>query len=139
MLAREINRWLAMALCPAMALSQGAANTPETPIRVTSRIVYVDVVVRDRSGQIIHGLTQQDFRLEEDGKPQKIDFFYAHTYDTAAPARLRRTSTLAKPGGPVVDFSNAPIEGEQAGAVNIILFDLPIPRQRISSKLTSNW
>jgi VWFA-related protein len=123
MLARNINRWLAMALCPAMAVSQNAANTPET-IRVTGRIVYVDVVVRDRSGQIIRGLTQQDFRLEEDGKPQTIDFFSAHTYDMAAAARLQRASTPAKPGGPVVDFSNVPLEGEQAGAVNIILFDL---------------
>jgi VWFA-related protein len=124
MLARHIDRWLAMALCPAMALSQNAANSPETTIRVTGRIVYVDVVVRDRSGQIIPGLTQQDFRLEEDGKPQTIDFFSAHTYDMAAAAPLRPASTLAKPGGPVVDFSNVPLEGEQAGAANIILFDL---------------
>jgi VWFA-related protein len=124
MRSRNIKRWFAMALCPAMALSQNAANTAETPIRVTSRIVYVDVVVRDRSGQIIPGLTQQDFRLEEDGRPQTIDFFSAHTYDMATAARLRPASTLAKPGGPVVDFSNAPAEGEQAGAVNIILFDL---------------
>ena len=123
MLARNINRWLAMALCPAMAVSQNAANSPET-IHVTGRIVYVDVVVRDRSGQIIRGLTQQDFRLEEDGKPQTIDFFSAHSYDMSAAAHLNRTSTLAKPGGPVVDFSNVPLEGEQAGAVNIILFDL---------------
>jgi hypothetical protein len=42
----------------------------------------------------------------------------------AAAARLQRARTLAKPGGPVVDFSNVPLEGEQAGAVNIILFDL---------------
>jgi VWFA-related protein len=124
MLARKINRWLAMALWPAVALFQNAVNTPQTTIRVTSRIVYVDVVVRDRSGQIVPGLTQQDFRLEENSKPQTIDFFSAHTYDIAAPARLHRVSTLAKPGGPVVDFSNVPLEGEQAGAVNIILFDL---------------
>jgi VWFA-related protein len=124
MLARNINRWLAMALCPAMALSQNAANTSETTIRVTGRIVYVDVVVRDRSGQIIPGLTQQDFRLEEDGKPQTIDFFSAHSFDMAAAARLHPASTLARPGGPGVDFSNGPLEGEQAGAMNIILFDL---------------
>jgi VWFA-related protein len=124
MLTRNINRWFAIALCPAMALSQDVANTPETTIRVTSRIVYVDVVVRDRSGHIIPGLTQQDFRLEEDGKPQTIDLFSAHTYDMAAAARLQRASTPAKPSGPVVDFSNVPPEGEQTGAVNIILFDL---------------
>jgi VWFA-related protein len=123
MLARNINRWLAMALCPALALSQNAANPPET-IHVTGRIVYVDVVVRDRSGQIVRGLTQQDFRLEEDGKPQTIDFFSAHTYDAAPAAHLQRSSMLAKPGGPIADFSNVPLEGEQTGAVNIILFDL---------------
>src|SRR5260370_41659224 len=41
-----------------------------------------------------------------------------------AVARLIRASPLAKTGGPVADFSNVPLEGEQAGAVNIILFDL---------------
>ena len=119
-----MNRWLAMALCPAMALAQNAANTPEAPIRVTSRIVYVDVVVRDRSGKIIPGLTEQDFRLEEDGKPQTIDFFSAHTYDMAAASHVHQASALAKTGGPAVDFSNASAAGDQAGAVNIILFDL---------------
>jgi VWFA-related protein len=104
MLARNIKRSLAMALCPAIAVSQNSVNTPDTTLRVTSRIVYVDVVVRDRSGQIIPRLTQQDFRLEEDGKPQTIDFFSAHTYDMTAAVRLHRASTLAKPGGPVVDF-----------------------------------
>jgi len=49
--------------------------------RLTSRLVYVDVVVRDRSGQVVRGLTQQDFKIEEDGKQQKLDFFEAHTLD----------------------------------------------------------
>jgi VWFA-related protein len=126
MLARNINRWLAIIFCPAMALSQNAANPPETTIRVSSRIVYVDVVVRDRSGQIIPGLTQRDFRLEEDGKPQTITFFSAHTHDMAAAARLpeAKASAPGKPSGPTMDFSNLPLEGEQPGAVNIILFDL---------------
>ena len=42
--------------------------------RLTSRLVYVDVVVRDRSGQVVHGLTQRDFKIEEDGKLQKAGF-----------------------------------------------------------------
>ncbi len=107
-----------------MAFCQSAANPPETTIRVTSRVVYVDVVVRDRNGQIVSGLTQQDFRLEEDGKPQTIDFFSAHTYDMATASHVDQASLTAKPGGPVVDFSNLPSEGAQGGAGNIILFDL---------------
>ena len=118
-------------LVPALAVAQSAlepAQTETTTIHVTSRIVYVDVIVRDKSGHIVHGLTQQDFRLEEDGKPQTIDFFTPHTYDMAAAERVEKTSSQdrSEPGGDAtkLDFSNTPPPGELSGAVNIILFDL---------------
>ncbi len=112
---------LAFLLCPMLALSQTAVPGGETTIRVTSRLVYVDVVVRDEYGRIARGLTQQDFRLEEDGKPQTIDFFAPHTNDMAARAQPVAPGTQTKPK---LEFTNAPEEGVQAGAVNIILFDL---------------
>jgi VWFA-related protein len=90
-------------------------------IRLTSRLVYVDVVVRDRSGQVVRGLTQQDFKIEEDGKPQKIDFFAAHTYDEVS-------AKQSKPAAPSpqhpAQFSNVADQSARSGAINIILFDL---------------
>jgi sulfur transfer protein SufE len=34
--------------------------------------VSVDVIVRDRDGNIVRGLTAADFEIREDGRPQDI-------------------------------------------------------------------
>src|ERR1700761_929332 len=75
------GRFVGLLLCPALALGQVAASGPDTTFQVTARIVYVDVVVRDSSGHIVHGLTEKDFRVLEDGKAQRVDFFRDHTHD----------------------------------------------------------
>lgn len=50
-----------------------AQEPDQRPIfRTTTAAVTVDVVVRDKAGQPIFGLTQNDFELFEDGVPQKI-------------------------------------------------------------------
>jgi VWFA-related protein len=41
----------------------------------TTNLVVVDVTVRDRAGKLIEGLTQKDFTILEDGKPQEIRIF----------------------------------------------------------------
>jgi VWFA-related protein len=116
---------LSLLVCPAIASPQNAAPAPETTIHVTTRMVYVDVIVRDRNGHVVHGLGEKDFHLQEDGKPQTIDYFTAHTFDTPTPQRTNlpppQTAVNIAPG---LDFSNVPAQGEHAGAVNIILFDL---------------
>jgi VWFA-related protein len=109
-------------LSAAFLLAQETAPAPaQAPVlSVTTRLVYVDVVVRDGHGQFVHGLTQQDFKVLEDGKPQPVNFFEAHTFDAkAAPA----TAAPAPPAGPLA-FSNVAPEGTASGAINILLFDL---------------
>ena len=96
-----------------LALAQPA---PPTTIQITSRIVYVDVVVRDSYGRIVRGLTEKDFRLFEDGKPQKIDFFRDHTHDVP-PVATKPSNDGA------LSFSNVDTVGEGLNSVNIILFD----------------
>jgi len=79
-------------------------------------MVYVDVVVHDSTGRLVRGLTEHDFKVLEDGKPQQIDYFAAHSYDIAAP----------RPAAPPVAknvFANVPDRGP-VGSVNILLFDL---------------
>jgi VWFA-related protein len=41
----------------------------------TTSLVVVDVTVRDKAGKLIEGLTQKDFTILEDGKPQEIRIF----------------------------------------------------------------
>ncbi|MGB7189944.1 MAG: VWA domain-containing protein [Acidobacteriaceae bacterium] len=45
------------------------------PIHVNVRLVNVFVNVTDAQGAPVPGLTQQDFALSEDGRPQKISYF----------------------------------------------------------------
>lgn len=43
---------------------------------VDIRVINVDVVVTDRKGNIVEGLTADDFEVLENGKPQRITNFY---------------------------------------------------------------
>ncbi len=57
-------------------LYAGQQGAPQQPLfRSTVNLVLVDVVVRDKKGAIVTGLTQDDFQLLEDGKPQQIITF----------------------------------------------------------------
>jgi hypothetical protein len=49
-----------------------ASNARSSVIKTESRIVLVHAVVNDKKGNYLHALTQQDFRVYEDNKEQKI-------------------------------------------------------------------
>jgi VWFA-related protein len=51
------------------------AAAAQAKISVTTEAVVVPVRVTDGSGNCVRGLTQNDFRVYENGKPQKISFF----------------------------------------------------------------
>ena len=81
-------------------------------LRSTTRLVQVEVVVRDGRGRPITGLKQGDFELREDGKQQQIRFFSDHA-DAST-----RTSDL--PPGMV---SNRPGATGSRRGVTVILID----------------
>lgn len=95
-----------------------AKNRPEQPasvLSVVTRMVYVDVVVRDGRGQLVRNLTQQDFKIDEDGRLQKIDFFSVH-------GEVLTGAAAVAPPSPQDEFSNVPAQASPA--VNMVLFDL---------------
>lgn len=53
------------------------AYTPpsEATLRVDTRVVEIAAVVRDSHGKPVAGLTKDDFRILDDGKPRAIDYF----------------------------------------------------------------
>lgn len=53
---------------------QGQQSSQYT-IRTTSRLVLLDVSVKDASGGLVPGLDKQNFEVREDGKPQPITQF----------------------------------------------------------------
>lgn len=79
----------------ALLLASGAAPQEQTQqqpnnttiaFRVNADLVLTNVVVRDKkTGQLVRGLTQKDFSVSEDGKPQRIISFDFENVDEAAP------------------------------------------------------
>jgi VWFA-related protein len=57
---------------PPAPSEQSASNARSSVIKTESRIVLVDAVVTEKKGNYLHDLTQQDFRVYEDNKEQKI-------------------------------------------------------------------
>src|ERR1041385_7554891 len=62
------------------AISQTPTPTPKPSLngdegvyKVESRLIVVPVAVTDASGQPVEGPKAEDFRVLEEGKPQKID------------------------------------------------------------------
>ncbi|MEQ1758008.1 MAG: VWA domain-containing protein [Vicinamibacterales bacterium] len=60
--------------------------------RVARELVSIDVVVRDRMGNIVRGLTAADFDVREDGKPQDVETFSFQ--DVNATSVLARDTNL---------------------------------------------
>jgi VWFA-related protein len=79
-------------------------------------LVVVDVVVRDKSGQPVHGLTREDFILAESGKPQTLNSFEEY----AAPSTpLSPPQMPALPPGLFTNFT--PVAAK--GPLNVLLID----------------
>lgn len=57
----------------------GEAHDPATTISVKVNVVNVLATVRDKHGKIVNNLTQGDFTITEDGRPQSIHYFSRET------------------------------------------------------------
>jgi Ca-activated chloride channel homolog len=68
---------LMFALAVSICLFSTASSQQET-IRVDTSLVSVPVIVTDRDGRFVPGLTREDFEISEDGKPQEIATFMAN-------------------------------------------------------------
>jgi VWFA-related protein len=60
-------------LTPVVTLAQAPQGTPT--FRAETRRIEVDVFVTDKDGNAVRSLSQDDFELFEDGKPQRISNF----------------------------------------------------------------
>jgi len=57
------------------ALSYAAASSQTPTFRVGVDVVYVTATVRDQKGELVANLTEEDFEIYEDGRPQKLTLF----------------------------------------------------------------
>jgi VWFA-related protein len=72
--------------------SQESSDFGET---LDIRIINVDVVVRDKAGQLVSGLTASDFVIYERGKPQPITNFAEYREESQAPREAPGTPDAA--------------------------------------------
>ena len=69
---------------------------PQFTIKVDTQLVIETVVVKDRGGNSIEGLTDKDFTVTEDGVPQAISVFqFQRLEDTSAITPVRPATTNA--------------------------------------------
>ena len=64
-----------LAVCAASVIASGAVQTPQ--FRAAVNLVHLDVSVLDNERRPVRGLTDRDFQVFEDGKPQDISTFSA--------------------------------------------------------------
>ena len=95
------------------AASPGA-EVPAATLRLNARSVLVDVVVMDKEGHAVPGLTRDDFQITENGKPQAIDYFEQHLAASGA--------APTAPPLPPNTFTNVPATVPNE-AVNVLLMD----------------
>ena len=91
MRTRFVATSLALALTvtsgPGLLAGQQQPPPPAAPsFRSSVNLVLVDVVVRDRKGAVVSGLSRDDFQLIEDGKTQQIlTFAFEQIQNTTQP------------------------------------------------------
>jgi VWFA-related protein len=83
----------------------GAASEPTFRLEAQRNLVLVRVVVRDQRGRVVPNLTQQDFKVLEEGKEQAITHFSVET--PAAPAPFEEQDAFAELEA---EFGAAPAE-----------------------------
>jgi VWFA-related protein len=135
---RRLRSLIALAVT-ASAISLAAQDSPPPPppgapqqnsgpsftLKMNSDIVLTNVVVRDKkTGEVVRGLTEKDFAILENGKPQKIDSFDFQSVDMAAPLN---EATVSGSSGPIVLGKTAVVSNEQQlrnHRLIVLFFDL---------------
>ena len=99
-----------------------AAQTPQQPatvFRSGTELVLVNVVVRDKNGAVVRGLTRDDFSISEDDKPQTVtsfDFEELDKADAGAVAGLDSQTSVCWRRRRLARRAAVPRRGAAAGA-----------------------
>jgi VWFA-related protein len=76
-----------------------STQKPEDVVRITTNLVQVDVTVLDQKGQLVSGLTADDFIVTEDGQPKKItNFSFITPSNTVTPSPAAHPSVKPASG-----------------------------------------
>ncbi len=116
MRGQDCRATLLLLICLLTAISHsvyGQANSADV-LSVTSRLVVVDVVVKDQDQSFLKGLKAENFQLREDNRSQTITSFEEHS-GTSADKPASSAPTLSA-------FTN--VHQNNENSTNIVLLDL---------------
>jgi VWFA-related protein len=83
---------------PVIAQQAEQPKVNEARIQVTTELVLVNVVARDKKGNLVRDLKKSDFTLLEDGKKQEISTFDFENVDELATAGAAETTVAGVTG-----------------------------------------
>src|SRR5258707_299002 len=106
---------------PAIAQEPQKPESAPAPIRVSTELVLVNVVARDKKGNPVRDLKQADFSLYEDGKRQRISTFDLEDVDQL-PMTAGATVTGTAPGTLLHSSKKAPPTLDARDRRLIVLF-----------------
>lgn len=88
---------LGLALAGASLPAQQPQPQPQYTLRANAELVLVNVTVRDRKGDFVRNLAQNDFTVLEDGKSQHIASFDVENTDAVPQAGPQQATLLGAP------------------------------------------
>jgi VWFA-related protein len=105
---------LAAVITAVVALSPRAAGqSPQPVFRSEARLVQVSLIVQDRNGRPVPGLTAADFEVKESGKKHVVAHLAVQTRDAL------RAASASPPAG---SFTNV-LDGRVGTGATVLLFD----------------
>ena len=99
---------------PSAPITQHADQESKVEFRTETVLVQVPVVVTDKSGNHIHNLAKDNFRVFENGKEQKVAAF-----EEIVANNSRVLSSPPQPG----EFSNISLDSRQPRSVTVVALD----------------
>jgi VWFA-related protein len=122
---------LSLTLLPWYAFAQTQDSGTTFRLKKDVEVVLVNVVARDKSGNIVRNLKRDDFTVQEDGKAQSLASFDFEETDTAALPPLTGTSNvIGSLKAPSTNAKTPTAEQQQAEAnfhgrrLMVLFFDL---------------
>ena len=117
----------ALVLCAAVLAGQVPApmsRPRQFTFRALSELVLVNVTVRDRKGNLVRGLTANDFTVLEDGKPQRIASFDVENTEIALPTGVQQAKVLTAENAPGANVPQVDKSAVKDRRLVVLFFDL---------------
>jgi VWFA-related protein len=112
---------------PAVAFAQQTSAPPPPAIRATTELVLVNVVARDKKGNLVRDLKREDFTVLEDGQKQRVSSFDFENIDELAlagqSAPTATGSDAVAPGAAVPSTKEQPALDARDRRLILLFFD----------------